>query len=130
MGNKKKHKQIQQIQESKIEVLDTPMNRFEILVEQKFVYNYLKGRLLKKQIRNVESEKIRIQIAKAMIHGLNTMNTTLKDEQLDLMLEELKQIKNSINQQQHEIDEEERKQLEQEIEEVEHELEKIENNKR
>lgn len=123
MGKKKKQ-EVQQIQESQIEVLDKPMNRLEILVEQKFVYTYLKGRLLKKQIRNVESEKVRIQIAKAMIHNLNTMNTTLKDEQIDLMLEELKEIKNSLRPQ--EEKEEEKEENIKKIEEVERELEEVE----
>ena len=50
-----------------------------------------------RSIRNPETEKIRIQLAKSMIYCLNNMNTVLKDEQLDLMLHELKSIRESLN---------------------------------
>lgn len=79
-----------------IEVL-SKMSREEVL-------NILSDNILKMnkkiqrgQIRDNEKEKIRIQQFKAIVYGCNTFNNILKDEQMDMVLEELQSIKQSIN---------------------------------
>lgn len=74
-------------------------------ISREEVLNILSDNILKMnkkiqrgQIRDNEKEKIRIQQFKAIVYGCNTFNNILKDEQMDMILEELESIKSSINQ--------------------------------
>lgn len=57
----------------------------------------LNKKIQRGQIRDNEKEKIRIQQFKAIVYGCNTFNNILRDEQMDMVLEELESIKSSIN---------------------------------
>lgn len=116
----KKQQSKKQEEVKEVEVIEHPMDRYEIQsilssVNKRLRYKFLEGR-----ITNVENEKIRVQIAKTLIQGLKVQNDVLKDEQMDLMLKELKEIKQSLNQKELDGD------IEEDLKVVEETIQKLE----
>lgn len=75
---------------------DSIYNRDEILKILSSEIDTLNKKIKSGRINNPENEKIRVNQHRALIYGCNTYNSILKDNQLDELAKELKNIKLSL----------------------------------